>query len=221
MAPGAILTPGASPLEPTFLLAATTDAGPGLPPWITTAAYLWLAMFCGWAWREGRGRESRLGSLAWLGLAALFAALAVARPFGLQWRLAAAFRQRAVEGDWYDIRRGFQVQVILAAVAVATLAAIAVAAVAIRARSLRTLAAFGPVAVLLGFLAVRAISLHYVDLVLYRRVGGVEVNTAMESTLLGLVAAGLIWRSTGARDRAPGAATPRDDGTGARKYTIR
>lgn len=208
-------------MEPSILLAATTDAGPGLPPWITTAAYLWLAMLCGWAWHQGRGGESRLGSLAWLGLAAMFAALAVARPFGLQWRLAAAFRQRAVEGNWYDVRRGFQVQVVVAAVAVATLATIVVAAVAIRARSLRTLAAFAPVALLLGFLAVRAISLHYVDRVLYRRVGGVEVNAVVELMILSLVAAGLIWRSTGARDRAPGAGPSRDDGAGARKYTIR
>lgn len=219
--PGAILTSGASPLEPSFLLAATTDAGPGLPPWVTTAAYLWLAMLCAWAWREGRGRESRPGSLAWLGLAVMFAALAVARPFGLQWRLAASFRQKAVEGGWYDVRRGFQVQVILAAAAVAALATVAIAAVAIRARSPRTLAAFAPVAMLLGFLAVRAVSLHYVDLALYRRVGGVEVNTILELTILGLVAAGLIGRSAAARDRAPGAAAPRDDGGGARKYPIR
>lgn len=208
-------------MEPSFLLAAATDAGPGIPHWTTTAAYLWLAMFCAWAWREGRGREGRLGPILGLGLATMFAILAVARPFGLQWRLAAAFRRLAVEGEWYDVRRGFQERIILGAVALAALATIAIAAVAIRGRSLRTLAAFAPVAVLLGFLAVRAVSLHYVDLVLYRRVGGVEVNTFLEWMLLGLVAAGLIWRESGARDRAPAAVVARDDAAGARKYTVR
>lgn len=208
-------------MEPSIFLAATTDAGTGPPPWITTALYLWLAMLCAWAWWGGRGNAGRIGSLSWLALMVLFAALAVAKPFGAQWMLADVFRRRAVEGDWYEVRRRFQGLIILGVVAASALAAVAVAAIAIRRRSYRTLASFAPVAALIGFLAVRATSLHQIDAVLYRRVGGAEVNTLVEWAILGLVAVGLVWRASAGSGRAADAATAQDDGVGARRYSIR
>lgn len=208
-------------MGPLFLFAATTDAWLSPPHWIVTAVYLWLAMLCAWSWREGRGSAARLGSIAWPGLAATFAALAVARPFGLQGRIAEFFRRRAVAGDWYDQRRGFQAWVVLAAVALAVAAAVAIVALAFRRRSPRVAAAFAPVAMLLGFLGVRIVSLHQVDGLLYRRVAGLEVNTSVELALLGLVAAGLVWNAPRARDRAPASVVARDDEAGARRYTIR
>jgi len=207
---------GASPLGPFIPFAVTTRVGPS-SHWIVASVYIWLAMVCVWSWREDRGLGGRIGSWARSGLAAIFATLAVGRVFGLQWRLAEFFRRRAVVGGWYDERRGFQTWVVLAVAALAAAVVIAIVAVSLRRKSPRTLAVFAPVATLLGFLAVRAVSLHQIDHLLYRRVAGVEVNLAVELTLLALVAAGLIWGPI----RAPTSIVARDDERGARHYTIR
>jgi hypothetical protein len=205
-------------LEPSIFLAWAADVGPGLPPWINTAAYLWLAMACIWARIRGRGPTGRLGSTVWLGLALMLATLAAARAFGLQSMLTGTFRELAREEGWYTARREFQARVVLAAAALASLTPVAIA---VRARSTRMILAFTPVAALLGFLAVRAVSFHYVDEVLYRRVGGVEISSLVELTLLVLVAAGLGLLASGRRGDAPGAVADRDGHLGVRRYKIR
>ncbi|MDG3002215.1 hypothetical protein [Paludisphaera mucosa] len=212
-------------MESFILLAATTPADDrAVPPWITTAAYFWLAMLCAWAWRESlRGRpRRRLGSLLWLGLAILFATLGCARPFGLQAVLTNLVRRRAVEHEWYGVRRKYQFEFIMAVAATTSLAAVVLGWVAARGRSLRDLSALAPVVLLLGFIAIRASSFHYVDAVLYRTVAGVSLNTLAELTILGLVALSLAQRASANRSRRePIAPTPgRDDGTGARRYSV-
>ncbi len=213
------LTPEPRALEPSTLLAQAADAALVLPPWITTATYLWLAIACVWAWRAGKGPGGRLAATTWLALAAIFLALAAARTLGLQAKLTGTVRELAREEGWYYARREVQARVVLAAAALASLAP---AAIAVHVRSTRMILALSPIAALLGFLAVRAVSLHQVDAVLYRRVGGFEVNTMVELTLLTLVAAGLGVFASGGRGNAPGAAVPpRDDHLGARRYRVR
>lgn len=206
-------------MEPLCLLAATTRSeDPTVPAWITTAAYLWLAMLCTWTWwRDRATRRPRrpLGSPVWLGLAILFAALGVAKPFALQAMLTESMRKRAVEGDWYAMRREYQFAFILVAGSLAAIGAVALVWLAARKTSWRNLSALAPVVLLLGFLGVRATSLHDIDAVLYATVAGVRWNTVIELTILGLVALALTHQAEG--DRRGSA---RNESAGAGRYTI-
>lgn len=177
-----------------MLLADATPPGPKSP--IVTAAYVGLALLClrRLAGARSRGAEGRLASRGWLALAAMFAVLAAARSAGLQSRVTAIFRRWAVTEGWYLDRRRFQAWVVAAAVVGSMAAMVAVGAFALRRRSSRGLIAFAPIAVLLGFLAVRLVSLHQVDHLIYRRVAGVEINAAVELALLGMIGIGLLRR---------------------------
>jgi hypothetical protein len=205
-------------LESPRLLAAAIREAPMIPDWITTAVYLWLAMLCGWTWWEDRAtRRPRrsLGSPVWLGLAVLFALLALSKPLGAQALLTDSMRQRAVSGDWYAYRRKYQFAFILAAGAMAAVGAAALGWLAARRASLRDLSALAPVVLLLGFLGARATSFHYLDRVLYSTIAGVRWNNLIELTLLGLVALALERRASASRRENAGA-----DARGVRRYKV-
>lgn len=201
------------------LLAAVTGAEDStLPAWISTALYLWLAMLCGWTWwldRAGRRPFRPLGPPVWLVLAVLFATLGVVKPLGLQEVLADWGRKVAKDGDWYEVRRRYQFAVILLIGASAVVSAAALGWVAARKASARNLAALAPVVVLLGFLGVRAVSLHQVDAVLDATIGGIRWGRVVELTLLAATAAALVRRSNQARRELEP-----DDGRGVRRYAV-
>ncbi|WP_165250112.1 hypothetical protein [Paludisphaera soli] len=205
-------------LEPLRLLAAVSPEEPMIPDWITTAAYLWLAMLCGWTWWEDRAARRprrRLGSPVWLGLAILFALLALGKPFGAQSLLTDSMRKRAVEGDWYEYRRKYQFAFILVAGALAAVGAAVLGWMAARRSSWRDLSALAPVVLLLGFLGARATSFHYLDRILYSTVAGVRWNTLIELSLLGMVALALGRRADVSRRE-----NAADDSQGVRRYSI-
>jgi hypothetical protein len=175
-------------------------------------------MLCGWTWWEDRAAckpRRLLGSPVWLGLAVLFAMLALGKPLGTQSLLTDSVRQWAVEGDWYEYRRKYQFAFILAAGTMAAVGAAALGWMAARRASWRDLSALAPVVLLLGFLGARATSFHYLDRVLYSTIAGVRWNNLIELTILGLVGLALERRASSSRRENAGA-----DARGVHRYRV-
>jgi hypothetical protein len=145
------------------------------------AAYALLGLACAAAAaRPGHRRSTCIalwgGALLWCG-AALAGALSVGG------EVSQAGRQAAWMEGWYGDRRAVQTAVVIAFAAATGLAAALLLLLPL-ARPVRILAAIW--AALLGFLAIRIVSLHAVDAVLYREgVAGVSRGIVFELALTG------------------------------------
>jgi hypothetical protein len=123
----------------------------------------------------------------WFGLALLLVALVVFKAEDVQVSVANEGRELARSRGWYGQRRELLEEMIYV-IGAASMAAIVLALVLLgdlRARLGLTVLSAGA---LLCFVAVRTLSLHKVDVLLYRRfVSGVQLNVLIESTLVTLV----------------------------------
>lgn len=182
-----------------------TMADPSLLSWATVGAYAGVALLCEHLWwietpeiRGARRRRPRF----WLLAAGLFTMLAVAKLLNFQGLLIGSLRALAKSKDWYADRRWPQLAFVVGVglLAMATAAALVWMGSGTWRRELRRhLLVAAAVVLLLGFMAIRATSLHHVDVLLYdKTVGGVEWNAIIELGLVGLVALGAlreIWAS--------------------------
>lgn len=174
-------------------------ADPSLLSWATVAAYAGVALLCEHLWwvepPEIRGRRRRRPRF-WLLASGLFTALAVAKLLNFQGLLIGSLRALAKSKDWYADRRLPQLAFVIGVglLAMATAAALVWMGAGTWRRELRRhLLVAAAVVLLLGFMAIRATSLHHVDALIYdKTVGGVEWNSIIELGLIGLVALGAL-----------------------------
>ena len=159
--------------------------------WVTVAAYLLCAFV---TLRVGMRLDSASKThhrerLFWLLTAALMVALALNKQLDLQSLLTAIGRCSAKAEGWYEQRRGFQ-QAFIIWLAMAAAGIGGVCGFALRHSLRRTgLALFGLVLVG-GFILIRAVGFHHVDVLLNQRISGASVNGILELSGLFLILLG-------------------------------
>jgi hypothetical protein len=175
--------------------------------WLRVAAYaLAAAAAFWWGWRERRRRaeDPSLWPTFWFMTGGLLLLMAIGRGTDIGDWAAALGRREAVARGWYDQRRALQALAV-GSVGVIWLIVVVVALWSVPARRRRYLPAALVVFSLLCFVGARAVSLHQVDSLLYRRqIQGVQIGALLELT--GIVIAILVITCWHPRPRA--VATP-------------
>ena len=153
---------------------ASHDAG--TLPWVAVAGYLIGALLCGWQVGRSKAGAERL---FWILAAAGMLALGLNKQLDLQTQLTAIGRQWARDGGWYAQRREFQTMFIAGG---AVVGALAFAALFWLVRGLRLgvwVALLG-LAMLGGFVMIRAASFHHIDVFMRTPVAGLKLHTVLE-----------------------------------------
>jgi hypothetical protein len=164
--------------------------------WLRISAYLVAALASAGVavrtWAARQTADDRLISGFWAITAALLVLLALARGINFGAELAHWGRSVFRAEGWYPDRRPLQRDAILALVLCAGIVGVSGAGVLIARRWASLLPAFLLLVALLTFVSVRAISLHDIDAVLYRRsLADVQFGALIEllvTALIGLVA---------------------------------
>jgi hypothetical protein len=134
--------------------------------------------------------------ICWRILSAVLLALGIYKLFDLQTPLGQWGRTVASEHDWYQTRR--PVQLVLIGAVVATTAAVAALSVWLARRMpAATRAAIAGVVALIGFVAIRTISFHYLDELLDRSLGGLKLNWVIELGGISAILVSTQWRIAG------------------------
>jgi hypothetical protein len=130
----------------------------------------------------------------WFLSAILLLVMGAGRVGGLGDLVSEFGREQARSGGWYDTRRNVQAVVVIG-VAVAWFIGVAVAVLRVPPRRRRYLPHIVVLSTIIAFAAIRLVSLHQVDTVLYRRdVAGVRIVSIAE--LFMLVAATVVMITT-------------------------
>lgn len=177
--------------------------GPSMLSLAAAVLYLLVSSSCILAATTAiRGRQMRWHGRNWALLAVLFVAFAALRIFGFEevwredWRIAMRF-----EGT-YEERRSFQRPIVAALIAIGASLALwwvyRVARVIRGRRNIATMVATSCAAVMVFVLALRLVSLHPIDSLLY---GPIKLNWIMDvgSSLAVLGSALYYWRIVSAR----------------------
>ncbi|MDJ0771630.1 MAG: hypothetical protein QNJ12_22785 [Ilumatobacter sp.] len=156
--------------------------------WFRVGAYAALAALAAWAgWRERRWlatHDAGWWPTYWFLSAGLLVAMGAARAWGLGERVGQIGREQAATDGWYESRRDLQALTV-GVLGLIGLVAVVVAIWRLPRRRRRYLVHVFAMAGLIGFAAVRIVSLHQIDTVLYRRdVGGLRVVALVELCLL-------------------------------------
>jgi len=171
-------------------------------------AYLAAACVClaaGWRSARGPGARDAVVMAFWVGAAVLLLLLALSREVDLGPRVVTAGRDALWREGWYADRRPVQALAVYVIIASAGLVGLAGSLVYLRRRRAHLIFGWLALMSLVGFVGVRAVSLHYIDAVLYRRsIASISFNAIAELgvTLALALAAGLA------------AVTPRRTGSG-------
>jgi hypothetical protein len=167
---------------------------------ILFAAYVVTALLCGTLALSAQRLTIRVPGvphrLIWAGLSILIITLALGRYLDLGELPTAIMRNYAYLNDWYDVRRVFQAQAILA-VLTASVVAFGVALWIVRRAIVYYWLTLFSTIFLLSYVAIRAISLHQVDALLRRYVAGAPLWVQLE--LIGILGVGVstiphLWR---------------------------
>ena len=167
-----------------MLIAALNGRGLRVVAYLLAAALSFAA-----AWQAAPGSRRRDWPLLsfWLAAGSILAALAVSQEVHLAARIADIGRTVFRTEGWYASRRPVQEAAVLVTLAGAGLFTVGGSVVLVRMQRARIVPGFSALMALATFLAVRAISLHGIDAVLYRRaINHVYVNAIAElgATLL-------------------------------------
>lgn len=157
------------------------------------AVYFALAAAAAFLFHRERERpETRGSSLIWAAFAGLLVVLAFLSLTDFGSELVNDVRQMARREGWYAVRRPLQAQVVLAAAVVVTVGYLwSLFRLGNRIRRYAlVLTAF---AWLVGFTAVRGISLHQIDALMGIRLGPVNVGTLGNIVGVGLACAALLF----------------------------
>ena len=160
-------------------------------------AYLVAACICALAAARsvrGVGRRDVVATEFWLGAAALLVILAISREVELSARVANVGRDLFRREGWYPDRRPVQRLAVYIIIALAGFVGLAGSLAYLRRGRMHLIFGWLALVTLVGFLAVRAISLHYIDAALYRRsIASIQFNAIAELgiTLVLALTAGL------------------------------
>jgi hypothetical protein len=161
--------------------------------WLRMLAYVMVAVLAFAAGRREDPDEVATWRPFWPMTAGIFLVMALGRARGLAEWLIDQVRGEAYEAGWYDARRPLQAAVV-AAVGGAWLISVVTACWRIPERRRRYLPMTVVVLTVGAFVAVRAVSLHQVDSVLYRTdIAGLRVGTLTEYALLAAAGACTFW----------------------------
>ena len=164
--------------------------------WLTVLAYLVCTALACAVWRgQPRGRGRRFWGL--LAVGTLF--LAVNKQLDLQTALTATARCLAHAQGWYEQRRIVQLAFIAAFLGL-TAGGLWIGRRSLRGNLRESGVALVGLVVLAGFVMVRAIGFHHVDVLIGRRQLGVSANFVFENTglvLIALNAAAILSRRRG------------------------
>ena len=156
-------------------------------------AYLSTACVVLLGWRretsQGRPDDPGLWPKMWLMTAILLLGFALARAVGAPNLITDIGRSEARSNGLYDARREFQA-ILIAGIALAWFAAVLVAVWRVPERRRRYLPAIVVVMAIVAFAAIRTVSFHYVDQILYNRpIYGIRGVVYVELGLLALLTA--------------------------------
>ena len=156
-----------------------TNLMPSPGSWITAALYFWAAYGCRTtAIRlDDRSRETA----AWTALAILLALLGVSELLQLQPAMTQFGRSIAYDEGWYWHRHDFQAVFTKVGTAVTVVLSFGLL-FAVRRASLQCAIAVACAVMIVGYIVVRAVSLHQVDALLMRTTFGVHWSRIPELT---------------------------------------
>jgi len=167
---------------------------PTIIGWLTVASYFIVSVFSVLVFFRQSGRNR----IFWLFLSALLFALAINKQLDLQSALTAVGRCLSQAQGWYAERRSFQLSFIISIIIASLL--IAVILFWTMRRELRHIwLALTGIALLLAFIAIRAVGFHHFDQFIGYEVGSVRVNWAFEIggiAMIGVNALYLLLRSS-------------------------
>jgi hypothetical protein len=167
-----------------------------------SACYLFAAAFCGLvAMRWSRDRSYAKGWLYWAGACCLMLSLGLLKVTGVEHVVQQTGREFAQKGGFYDVRREYQLAIIVAILWSGGLWILGFV-IALREQMLmRILPGLVTVTALVCYVLVRGVSYHYVDAVLYRRqTFGIHNGALIEVFLIAAVISAAIHASRAATD---------------------
>ena len=157
--------------------------------WLTVISYVVCLVLAVMVLRRRPARAAR--GLWWV-IALLMAALAVNKQLDLQTALTATGRCMARAQGWYDSRRIVQVAFI-AGLVLGVVIALLWAAKTLRGQMRRNGLALLGLAVLCGFVLVRAVGFHHVDRLISTDFANIKFNFWFENAGLVLIAINAVW----------------------------
>jgi len=134
--------------------------------------------------------------ICWWISSAVLLALGIYKLFDLQTPLGEWGLTVASEHDWYETRRPVQLALI-GLVGATTTAGLALTLWLARRMPAPTRAAAAGVVALIGFVAIRTISFHYLDELLDRSLGALKLNWVIELGGISAILASTQWRIAG------------------------
>jgi len=161
--------------------------------WLRVIGYVALVVLALVARRRERARASEVDGVwppFWLLTAGFLAVMALGRAGDIGSLLGDLGRGRAADSGWYETRRPVQAAVVVTLGAVWFIT-VSVACWRTPERRRRYLPMGLTVVTLAAYAAIRVVSLHHIDTLLYRReIADVRIGTVIEMTLL--ISAGLV-----------------------------
>lgn len=162
---------------------------PGITGWLTVISYLlclWLAV------RVLRRRPAAAARGLWLVIAGLMAFLALNKQLDLQTALTATGRCMAHAQGWYDSRYLVQLAFI-AGLVLGVVLALVWATKSLRGHMRGNRLALVGLTVLCGFVLVRAVGFHHVDMLISADFANIKYNFWFENAGLLLIAINALW----------------------------
>ncbi|WP_212751884.1 isopropylmalate isomerase [Roseovarius arcticus] len=148
---------------------------PTIVGWLTVASYFIVSVISVLVFLRQSGRSR----MFWLFLSALLFALAINKQLDLQSALTAVGRCLSQAQGWYAERRTFQLSFIISIIIASVLIAVLLFW-AMRRELKHIWLALTGTALLLAFIAIRAVGFHHFDQFIGYEVGSIRVNWAFE-----------------------------------------
>ena len=187
---------------------------PTVMGWVTVACYAAVTFLAFWAWlsrraASDRGQGStvenhnqRMMARFWFFCTVLLALLGVNKQLDLQSWFTQVLRDISVRGNWYDERRKYQVEFVIAMFVVGVSGTLLIA-YWLRHIFRRAAVAIAGIGMLVCFVVIRAASYHYVDRLL--QLGTIRLNWVLEIGGIALIAVGIA--SSERQERRPATST--------------
>ena len=164
--------------------------------WMRVVAYIVVAGLCFLAGRRQHASDPGVWAPFWPMTAAVLLAMAVGRAGGIAEWIADLARSEARGDGWYETRRRYQA-IVVGAIGAVWAVSVLTACWRIPERRRRYLPMMVVVMTIGAYVAVRMVSLHQVDSLLYRRdLLGMRIGTLTEYLLLAIAGAGTFWTPT-------------------------